>query len=189
MCLSNFKAIRQFKVPISWLWDFTRSYDKTSFRILRRGPGSLYHQLTGSHNIQVYYMASEILVNIVSGNDLLPEGIKHKLNKKSPKKLNKWLTIKKLLWHASHCNAYLNAQDINVCGIHSFEIKPTFLRVQTIKWDYYLFFSDWFWISNITICSWSHRMGIALSAVSLTDNWALCIATMDFFYGCTFHFI
>ena len=38
MCLSNFKAIRQFKVPISWLRDFTRSYDKTSFRILRRGP-------------------------------------------------------------------------------------------------------------------------------------------------------
>ena len=40
MCLSNFKAIRQFKVPISWLRDFTRSYEKTSFRILRRGPGS-----------------------------------------------------------------------------------------------------------------------------------------------------
>ena len=41
MCLSNFKAIRQFKVPISWLRDFTRSYEKTSFRILRRGPGTL----------------------------------------------------------------------------------------------------------------------------------------------------
>ena len=40
MCLSNFKTIRQFKVPISWLRDFTRSYEKTSFRILRRGPGS-----------------------------------------------------------------------------------------------------------------------------------------------------
>ena len=39
MCLSNFKVIRQFKVPISWLRDFTRSYEKTSFRILRRGPG------------------------------------------------------------------------------------------------------------------------------------------------------
>ena len=39
MCLSNFIAIRQFKVPISWLRDFTRSYEKTSFRILRRGPG------------------------------------------------------------------------------------------------------------------------------------------------------
>ena len=38
MCLSNFKAIWQFKVPISWLRDFTRSYEKTSFRILRRGP-------------------------------------------------------------------------------------------------------------------------------------------------------
>ena len=39
MCLSNFKAMRQFEVPISWLRDFTRSYVKTSFRILRRGPG------------------------------------------------------------------------------------------------------------------------------------------------------
>ena len=37
-CLSNFKAIRQFKVPISWLRDFRRSYGKTSFRIMRRGP-------------------------------------------------------------------------------------------------------------------------------------------------------
>ena len=39
MCLSNFKAIRQFRVPISWLRYFTRSYEKTSFPILRRGPG------------------------------------------------------------------------------------------------------------------------------------------------------
>ena len=43
MCLSNFKAIRQFKVPISWLRDFTRSYEKTSFRILRRGPASVHY--------------------------------------------------------------------------------------------------------------------------------------------------
>ena len=42
MCLSNFKTIRQFKVQISWLRDFTRSYEKTSFRILRRGPGSVF---------------------------------------------------------------------------------------------------------------------------------------------------
>ena len=41
MCLSNFKTIRQFKVPISWLLDFTRSYEKTSFRILRRVPDLL----------------------------------------------------------------------------------------------------------------------------------------------------
>ena len=39
MCLSNFKAIRQFKVPISWIRNFTRSYERTSFWILRRGPG------------------------------------------------------------------------------------------------------------------------------------------------------
>ena len=43
MCLSNFRAIRQFKVPISWLRDFPRSYGKTSFRILRRGPVSRMH--------------------------------------------------------------------------------------------------------------------------------------------------
>ena len=36
MCLSNFKTIQQFKVPISWLRDFTKSDDKTSFRISRR---------------------------------------------------------------------------------------------------------------------------------------------------------
>ena len=41
MCLSNFKAVRLFKVPISWLRDFTRSYEKTFFRILRRGPASV----------------------------------------------------------------------------------------------------------------------------------------------------
>ena len=55
MCLSNFKTIRQFKVPISWLRDFTRSYEKTSFRILRRGPGrwsyhnGLRHPTTWHH--------------------------------------------------------------------------------------------------------------------------------------------
>ena len=41
MCLSNFKAIRRFKVQISWLRDFTRSYEETYFRILRRCPGSM----------------------------------------------------------------------------------------------------------------------------------------------------
>ena len=35
MCLSNFKAMRQFKLPISRLRDFTRSYDKTSYSILK----------------------------------------------------------------------------------------------------------------------------------------------------------
>ena len=37
-CLSNFRAIRPLQHPISRLRDFTRSYEKTSFRILRRGP-------------------------------------------------------------------------------------------------------------------------------------------------------
>ena len=38
-CLSNFRVIGQFQIQISRLQDFTRSYEKTSFRILRRGPG------------------------------------------------------------------------------------------------------------------------------------------------------
>ena len=37
--LSNFRAILWFKLPISRLRDFTRSYDKTSYRILKWGPG------------------------------------------------------------------------------------------------------------------------------------------------------
>ena len=39
MCLSNFKAMRKLKLSISRLRDFTRSNDKTSYRILKRGPG------------------------------------------------------------------------------------------------------------------------------------------------------
>ena len=38
-CLSNFRAIGQFWIQISRLRDFTRSYSKTSYRILKRGPG------------------------------------------------------------------------------------------------------------------------------------------------------
>ena len=37
--LSNFKAIRWYKLPISRLGNITRSYNKTSYRILKRGPG------------------------------------------------------------------------------------------------------------------------------------------------------
>ena len=38
-CLSNFRAIEQFYIQISRLRDFTRSYDKTSYRILKRSSG------------------------------------------------------------------------------------------------------------------------------------------------------
>ena len=37
-CLSNFKTMRSFKLPISLLQIFTRSYDKTSWYILKRAP-------------------------------------------------------------------------------------------------------------------------------------------------------
>ena len=40
-CLSNFKAMRWFRLPISRLRDFTGSYDKTSYRISKQGPGQL----------------------------------------------------------------------------------------------------------------------------------------------------
>ena len=37
-CQSNFKTMRKFGRSISWLRDLTRSYDKTPYRILKRGP-------------------------------------------------------------------------------------------------------------------------------------------------------
>ena len=43
-CLANFKAKLQFRIQISRLRDFTRSYEKTSYRILKWVPGS--HEFT-----------------------------------------------------------------------------------------------------------------------------------------------
>ena len=40
MCMSNFKVMQSFKLPISGLRDFTRSYDETSYQILKWDPGS-----------------------------------------------------------------------------------------------------------------------------------------------------
>ena len=43
-CLSNFKAMRWFKLPISRLRDLTRSYNKTSYRMLKQSPAEpLFH--------------------------------------------------------------------------------------------------------------------------------------------------
>ena len=64
MCLSNFKAIRQFKVPIPWLRYFTRSYENTSFRILRRGPGRLKIGLCIGHGLQLVGIAFLWLVGL-----------------------------------------------------------------------------------------------------------------------------
>ena len=47
MYLSNFKTMRKSKLPISRLRGFTRPYDETSYRILKRGPGS--HQIWTSN--------------------------------------------------------------------------------------------------------------------------------------------
>ena len=38
--MSNLRSIRLFWCPISWLWDFTRSYDETSYAILKWPLGS-----------------------------------------------------------------------------------------------------------------------------------------------------
>ena len=74
MCLSNFKAIRQFKVPISWLRDFTRSYEKTSFRILRRGPALCGLKLMTGMSPIVFsrHLVPRISYSIVTDNHLTP---------------------------------------------------------------------------------------------------------------------
>ena len=41
MCLSNFRSMRRFKTTNLAVRDFTRSYDKTSYQILERGPGNV----------------------------------------------------------------------------------------------------------------------------------------------------
>ena len=65
-CLLNFKEMRIFNLPISWPRDFTRSYDKTSYRILKRDPDSwnlaaakchaLCIRLTGHDNLFVCFI-------------------------------------------------------------------------------------------------------------------------------------
>ena len=40
MCLLNFRAIGKVQTRISWLRGFTRSYSKTSYRLVNRGPGT-----------------------------------------------------------------------------------------------------------------------------------------------------
>ena len=78
MCLSNFKAIRQFKVPSSWLRDFTRSYEKTSFRILRRGPVSFpsHHQVFNVTDVMmdermgIYVVIGVVIIIEMSGSPL-----------------------------------------------------------------------------------------------------------------------
>ena len=44
-CLSNFRVIEQFQIQILQFWDFTRSYNKTSYRILKQGTGQMSTQI------------------------------------------------------------------------------------------------------------------------------------------------
>ena len=58
---SNFKAMRYFELPISQLRDFTRSYDKASYRILKRN-GVSNHQ---HHIITAITIAAIVIINDV----------------------------------------------------------------------------------------------------------------------------
>ena len=74
MCLSNFKSMRQIKLPISRLQDLARSYHKTSDSILKWTPGRFIKYTLGGemdessqslkidvniylcHTLLIYYM-------------------------------------------------------------------------------------------------------------------------------------
>ena len=78
MCLSNFKAIRQFEVPISWLRDFTRSYNKTSFWILRRGPGSWHYGSVPAATISKLWSNVYEMLTLVRKISLSSNKVSHK---------------------------------------------------------------------------------------------------------------
>ena len=44
-CLSNFRAIEKVWTQISRLWDLARSCGKTSYRLVKRGPGYWYRHI------------------------------------------------------------------------------------------------------------------------------------------------
>ena len=69
MCLANFKAMRWFKLPISRLQDFTRSYAKTPYRILKHDSEG---ELMMSHfpNVPVDYIMCHLIsvtLSVVAG--------------------------------------------------------------------------------------------------------------------------
>ena len=80
-CLSNFKLMRQFKWQISRLQDFTRSHDKTSYRILKRNPDLNCNPPQIPSHVQVFYISARWwchtltynLINIDTNNGLLSD--------------------------------------------------------------------------------------------------------------------
>ena len=68
MCLSNFKAIRWFRLPISQLRDFTRSYDELSSRIMRQGPGEVLWDRRGGDYMSSSTCSDDMLYSTCSSN-------------------------------------------------------------------------------------------------------------------------
>ena len=60
-CLSNFRAIGQFYTPISRLRDFARSYNKTSYWILKRGPGPWFKIKMSSYQHRKYHCGDKTI--------------------------------------------------------------------------------------------------------------------------------
>ena len=77
MCLSDSKAIRWFKLLISRLRDFMRSYDKTSYRILKQGLGRGHMwwtplpgtRLADSWSINCHFVYPEMLSRVYTIGD------------------------------------------------------------------------------------------------------------------------
>ena len=53
MCQFYIRAMRWYIPPISWLRDFNRSHDKTSFWILEQGPGAILFTLLTTLEISI----------------------------------------------------------------------------------------------------------------------------------------
>ena len=74
MCLSNLKAMRWFKLPISRLRFFTSSYDTTSYRILKRGPGRLDSRLVATYHPQKRVSSFGLLTTSQLATNTYPRG-------------------------------------------------------------------------------------------------------------------
>ena len=61
-CLSNFKAMRRFNLPILWLRGFTIFYGKTSNRILKRRPGRNGCKRTWNTMADTFHMESILII-------------------------------------------------------------------------------------------------------------------------------
>ena len=64
--LSIFRVIVQFGIQILWLWDFARSYNKTSYQILKQGPVCLsYIDPLDDDVMQDYNISSALAMEIL----------------------------------------------------------------------------------------------------------------------------